>query len=231
MKNKPIIPNHIAIILDGNRRWAKKRGLPSIIGHKKGAERLKEIISYSAEIGVKIFTAYVFSTENWHRSKKEVDYLMKLLVDFIDKYLVEMKEKNIRFKHLGSKDELSDVVKDKIAKTEQETKNNTGMIFCPALNYGGRDELVKAVRKIVKTKIVSEKITEETIAENLYITGVSDPDLLIRTSGEQRLSGFLLWQSAYSELYFTKTLWPDFTPTQLDKAIEEYNNRQRRFGK
>lgn len=228
---KQVIPNHIAIILDGNRRWAKKRGLPTFFGHKKGADRLKEIVEYSQKIGVRVLTTYVFSTENWNRSTQEVSYLMDLLVEFFNKYLAEMKAKNIKFRHLGSRERLSKKVCEILDGAEKETEKNTGIIFCVALNYGGRNELVEAVRKIVKKGIPSQKITEAVIEQNLYSAELPDPDLVIRTSGEKRLSGFLLWQSAYSELYFTKTLWPDFTPIKLDKAIVEFNDRQRRFGK
>ncbi len=222
------IPRHIAFIMDGNRRWAKERGLPKLVGHQKGAEALKKIINHCGQIGVDVVTVYAFSTENWDRPKEEVDYLMELIVNWIGDYLPEIKEKGIRFRHMGNRDRLPDKVLKSLDAAIEETKDNHKMVFNLALNYGGRDELTRAVEKIART---GEMITEEKVSNNLDSANLPDPDLVIRTSGEMRLSGFLLWQAAYSELYFTKKYWPDFDEEELDKAIEEYNSRQRRFGK
>lgn len=216
--------------MDGNRRWAKSRGLPTMMGHKEGAQRLRDILLYAQKLGIKIVTVYAFSTENWKRSKVEVDFLMNLSVDFINKNLSELQKNGVKFNHLGSLNKLPKKVQQKINEAIEETKHNDKLIFNIALNYGGRDELVRAVKNIVDQSYKLEDINEELINAHLDTAGQPDPDLIIRTSGEQRLSGFLPWQSAYSELYFTDVYWPDFDDKELDKAIEEYNNRQRRFG-
>lgn len=232
MNNKnQIIPTHIAFIMDGNRRWAKEKGMPVILGHKKGAEMFKKVVNYSANIGVKIVTAFAFSTENHNRPKEEVDYLMDLFIDWLDSQLAEMKEKNICFRLIGNRIGIPEKVLSKIDQVEKETFGNKALILILAFNYGGRDELTRAMQKIADQKIPPELINEELIEKNLDLAGQPDPDLIIRTSGEQRLSGFLPWHSAYSELYFPKVYWPDFDEAELDKAIEEFNCRQRRFGK
>jgi len=229
-KNK-IIPVHIAFIMDGNRRWAKEKGKPLFLGHKKGAEIFKKVVNYAADIGVKIITAFAFSTENRDRPKEEVDYLMNLFIDWLDSQLREMKEKNICFRLIGNRIGIPEKVLNKIDQVEKETFGNNSLIINFAFNYGGRDELTRAMQKIADQKIPSELINERLIEKNLDLAGQPDPDLIIRTSGEQRLSGFLPWHSAYSELYFPKVYWPDFDEAELDKAIEEFNRRQRRFGK
>lgn len=225
------IPVHIAFIMDGNRRWAKEKGIPALMGHKNGAEMFKRVVNYSADIGIKIVTAFAFSTENRDRPKEEVDYLMDLFIDWLDSQLKEMKKNGVRFRLIGNRSGIPEKVLNKINQVEKETIGNDSLILNFAFNYGGRDEIVRAIKKIVNQKISSELINEELVEKNLDLAGMPDPDLIIRTSGEQRLSGFLPWHSAYSELYFPKVYWPDFDEAELDKAIEEFNCRQRRFGK
>ena len=230
-KQKTEIPYHIAIVPDGNRRWAKAKGLPTLLGHKKGFDRTFEIITHAQKIGVKVVTFYAFSTENWDRAKKEVDYLMNLFIMFFDKKMSKLNKLGIKLRHLGDISRLSQDCADKIKTGIEMTRDNAGLVVQLAINYGGHDELKRAIRKIVARKYKPEDIDENLIKENLDTTGVADPDLVIRTSGEERLSGFLLWQSAYSELYFPVMAWPDFSKTELDHAIEEYNTRHRRHGK
>ena len=225
------IPLHIAIIPDGNRRWAKSQGLPSLAGHKKGFDRTIGIIEHALELGVKVLTFYAFSTENWNRSKKEVDYLMELFNQFFERYIDKFDKMGCRFRHLGSYDHLSETSMETLKKAENITAHNSKMILQLALNYGGRDEICRTVKKLIENKTKGDEITGKLIADNLDTAGVPDPDLIIRTSGEQRVSGFLLWQAAYSELIFCDKFWPDFTNRELDRAIEEYQARQRRFGK
>lgn len=225
------IPEHIAIILDGNRRWAKAKGLPTFFGHKKGMENAKKIVLHAQKMGVKVITMYGFSTENWSRSEKEVGYLMKLFEKYIDTNIADYKKRGIRFRHIGSLKELPVSLQEKIKHAIELTKDCTGIIANMALNYGGRDEIKRAVQKIIKSGTKASEVDFETISRNLDTAGLPDPDLVIRTSGEQRTSGFLLWQGAYSELYFPKVEWPDFDTDQFDKAIAEFNKRQRRFGK
>lgn len=226
-----IIPNHIGIILDGNRRWARSRGLPTFFGHRKGMSNVKEIIKHAKKVGVKILTVYAFSTENWDRDPKEVAYLMKLFEKMLDSYGPMFKKENVKFVHMGTPDKFSAVLQNKLAKLISETKNNTAYTFCACLNYGGRDEIKRAVQKIIRAGYKANDITTQLISDHLDSAGVPDPDLIIRTSGEQRLSGFLTWQSQYSELYFPSVHWPGFTTKEFDKAIVEFNRRQRRFGK
>ena len=232
--NAENMPAHIGIIMDGNRRWARKRGLPTSMGHKEGAKTLEGIVRYANKIGIKYITVYAFSTENWKRTAEEVSALMLLLKTYLDDYSKRADTENIRIKVLGDITALNEGLQKSIEQCIERTKNNTGVTFNIALNYGGRDELVKAVRKIAedvaKGKKSVEEITEKTIEENLYTAGEPDPDLIIRTSGEMRLSGFLTWQSVYSELYFTEKKWPEFTESDLDEAIIEYQKRTRKFG-
>ena len=238
MVDRDRMPEHVAIIMDGNGRWAKKKGLPRLAGHNAGMKAMKKIVDHSDKLGIKYLTVYAFSTENWKRSIAEVTGIFKLLVTYVDSDLRELKENNVRVKVLGNYESLpSDAVKS-LEKTLRETENNTGLQFNIALNYGGRDEIMKAVRAIGKRleagEISAEDISEEMISEELF-TGklhadVPDPELIIRTSGELRLSNFLLWQGAYSELVFSDVLWPDFTPEEYEKAIAEYQSRERRFG-
>lgn len=229
-KFNPVTPYHIGIIIDGNRRWANKRGLPTLIGHKKGIENVKRITIYAQKLGVKILTIYGFSIENWRRSKEEIDYLMKLFGKFIDKNIQEFHKRKIQLRHLGVLDELPISLQKKIKQAIDLTKYNQKMILNIALNYGGRDEIKRMVQKVIKSKIEAKKITEKIINQNLDTKGLPDPDIIIRTSGEQRLSGFLLWQASYSELYFSKICWPDFDQKELDMAILDYHRRERRFG-
>ena len=228
------LPNHIAIIMDGNRRWAKQRNLDPKLGHKKGAEVLENIVKYCNKIGIKYLTVYAFSTENWKRSKEEVGALMLLLQHYLDDFSKRADTDNIRIKMLGDREGLSAGLLKSLDNAIERTKDNTGVTFNVAFNYGGRDEIVKSVRKIAERikedKIKIEDIDEELISNNLYTEGMPDPDLMIRTSGEIRLSNFLPWQLVYSEFYFTEKLWPDFTSEDLDEAIEEYNRRNRKFG-
>ncbi|MEK7680580.1 MAG: polyprenyl diphosphate synthase [Patescibacteria group bacterium] len=230
MANDSVIPEHIGIILDGNRRWAKERGLPTFFGHRKGMENAKRIILYAQKSGVKIVTMFAFSTENWSRAPKEVGYLMKLFENYLDKYLLEFKKKGVRLGHVGSMEELPESLSKKLKKAIEETKNNKGIIANLALNYGGRDEIKRMIQKIISMGIKASEVDFDLISANLDTSGLSDPDLIIRTSGEQRTSGFLIWQGAYSELYFPKVHWPAFDEREFDKAIEEYGKRQRRFG-
>ena len=222
------LPKHIGIIMDGNGRWAKKRGLPRSAGHKAGAESLKKIITEANKLGVKYATVYAFSTENWKRPKEEVDYLMSLLMDYLINAEKTLSGENVVIRAIGSRKELSEEMQEQIIKTEEFTKNNTGIVMNIALNYGGRDELVNAVREICREG--KTEIDEKTIDEHLYTAGQPDVDLLIRTSGEQRLSNFMLWQVSYAEMWFTDKLWPDFKPKDLRQAILDYQNRGRRFG-
>lgn len=230
-----IIPNHIAIIMDGNRRWAKEKGYPSQMGHKKGAEVLESTIKYCNEKGIKYLTVYAFSTENWKRTEDEVNAIMVIFEKYLDKFIKMSDLENIKLRVLGNVEELPKNIKDKIAKMYERTKNNTGLNFNIAFNYGGRAEIVKATKDIVKQvidkKINIEDITEQTISDNLYTKGQDDPDLVIRTSGELRISNFLPWQIAYSEFLFLDKYWPEFTNEDIDNAIETYSNRHRRKGK
>ena len=231
--NKQNMPKSIAIIMDGNRRWAKAQGKPASFGHKEGAKTLEKIVRYANKIGLEYITVYAFSTENWKRTEDEVKTLMLLLQSYLDDYSKRADSENIKVKILGDITALSKGMQKSIKECMERTKNNTGITFNIALNYGGRDELVKATKKIaemVKTgKIQIDDINEELISNNLYTAGEPDPDLLIRTSGELRLSGFLPWQSVYSELLFINKNWPDFSEEDLNNAIIEYQKRTRKF--
>lgn len=226
---------HIAIIMDGNRRWAKERNLPSAFGHKKGVDALKKIMRACDDFGVKYLTVYAFSTENWNRKKEEVDFLMDLLGQTIKNELKEMHENGVVINFIGDLSKLSEKLQKILAHAVDVTKNNSGVHLQIAFNYGSRDEMVHAVKKIAESvkdgKLNIDNISEELISENLYTSELPDPDLLIRTGGEMRVSNYLLWQIAYSEFYITKTLWPDFDKEALACAIEEFHNRQRRYGK
>ena len=232
--DKNYMPKHIAIIMDGNRRWAKERGKPASFGHKEGAKTLEKIVRYANKIGLGYITVYAFSTENWKRTEDEVKSLMLLLQSYLDDYSKRADTENIRVKILGDITALSEGMQKSIIKCMERTKNNTGVTFNIALNYGGRDEIVKAVKEIAK-KVKEEEINivdikEDLISEHLYTKNEPDPDLVIRTSGELRLSNFLPWQSVYSELLFIQKNWPDFEEEDLDKAIIEYQKRTRKFG-
>lgn len=228
---KSNLPIHLGFILDGNRRWAQENGLPSLEGHKKGYQRLKKIATSAFDMGIKYVSAYVFSTENWKRSKEEVDYLMNLLLWVSKVETKRLHKKNICVKFIGSKNGLGKDILKAMEDSEERTKDNDGGTLAICLNYGGHQEIVDAVKKIIQKGIKSEDITAELIQENLYDPNMPKPDLIIRTSGEQRLSGFLTWESAYSELKFIKKHWPAFTIRDLEKALDEYSTRERRFGK
>lgn len=232
--DKNNLPNHIGIIMDGNGRWAKKRGLPRSAGHSAGAESLKKIITEANNLGVKYVTVYAFSTENWKRPKAEVDFLMDLLMDYLVNAEKTLAGENVVIRAIGSRAELSEEMCVQIKKTEEFTKNNTGVVMNIALNYGSRDEMLSAVKNIstdVKEgKINTEDIDEKLFSDYLYTKGQPEVDLLIRTSGEKRLSNFMLWQVSYAELWFTNKLWPDFKPKDLRQAIYDFQNRGRRFG-
>lgn len=228
------IPNHIAIILDGNGRWAKKRGLPRNYGHSQGSKVVEQICEDAYKIGVKYLTVYAFSTENWKRPKDEVEAIMKLLRNYLKTSIKTSQKNNMQVKVLGDKTKLSQDIQDSIRKLEEASKNNTGLNLQVAINYGGRDELIRSIRSLsldVKEHTIDVKDIDETILEDYLDTkGIPDPDLLIRTSGERRLSNFMLWQMAYTEFYFTDVLWPDFNNVELMKAIEYYNSRTRKYG-
>lgn len=226
---------HIAFIMDGNRRWAKKRGLPAVVGHKKGAEVLIDTAKAVKSFGVKFMTVYAFSTENWQRDKEEVDGLMNLLRNYLDNSFKELEENNVKIVFIGERDMLAADIVAKMAKIEDKTRQNDGMTLCVALSYGGRQEIVAASKKIAKLvqsgSLKPENIDVSTFSSMLYTAEIPEPDLLIRTSGEQRISNYLLWQLAYSEMYFSQTLWPDFSKSELKDIIEIYNKRERRYGK
>lgn len=228
------VPEHIAIILDGNGRWAKKRGMPRGYGHIKGCENLEKICDVVRDMGVKYLTVYAFSTENWKRSREEVDGLMKLFRSYLKRCKKSAKKNNMRVKIIGDPSAFAPDIQESIRDLEEYSKDFDHIYFQIALNYGGRDELVRASRKLAQAvkdgKIAPEEITEKTVEQFLDTAGIPDPDLLIRTSGEQRLSNYLLWQLAYTEFYFTDVPWPDFDKAELEKAIAKYNERDRRYG-
>ena len=234
--DEKIMPKHIAIIMDGNRRWAKEHKLDSSLGHKKGAEVLENVAKYCNKIGLEALTVYAFSTENWKRTKEEVGAILILLNMYLDKFLKTADLENIKLRVIGDREKnMPEEIKAKMIKMEEKTKNNTGLKFNIAFNYGGRDEIVKATRKIAEQvkegKLDVNDINEDTISNNLYTAGLPDPDLLIRTSGELRTSNFLPWQITYSEFMFLDKYWPDFTTEDIDLAINEYSKRHRRVGK
>ena len=227
------VPNHIAIILDGNGRWAKKRGMPRSVGHVKGCENLEDICEVAKELGVKYLTVYAFSTENWKRSKEEVDGLMKLFRNYLKKCIKISQKNNMRVKVIGDITAFDSDIQESIEKLEDFSKDFTDLHFQIALNYGSRDEITRAVKRMLedqKAGKLETPVSEDTISDYLDTAGIPDPDLMIRTSGELRLSNYLLWQLAYSEFYFTDVPWPDFKKEELVKAIEKYNERDRRYG-
>lgn len=222
------IPYHLGIILDGNRRWAKEKNLPAFEGHKKGLEKVRELIKWCQSRGVKVLTLFVFSTENWKRKKNEVSFLMKLVQKAIADNLKELQKQGIKVRAIGQMEKLSKPIRASISEAERLTENNKDMMLNFALSYGGRAEIVEAFKRIMEKKIAPDKITEDTVSQNLW---TSDLDLIIRTGKEQRISNFLIWQAAYSELYFCPKYWPDFTEQDLGGAFSEYASRQRRFGR
>lgn len=228
------IPAHVAIIMDGNGRWAKKRGLPRTAGHAQGARVVEQILEDADHMGIRYLTVYAFSTENWSRPDSEVKSLMNLLRTYMKTSLAKCAKNNVRIRVIGDKTRLDEDLQKSIANLEENTKTNTGIGFQIAINYGARDEMRRAVTKLAeqaaKGDLDPESITEETISDALDTAGIPDPDLLIRTCGEERLSNFLMWQLSYAELYFTDCAWPDFNKAELEKAVEAYNHRERRFG-
>ena len=228
------LPQHIGIIMDGNGRWAKKRGLPRSSGHAAGAKTFERIVEDAGNIGIKIVTVYAFSTENWSRPREEVNALMALLEDYLDHGLERLSNRDVKIHFIGDMSAFSDEFQKKLCHMENTTYNNSGLLLNVALNYGGRNEITNAVRiiaeKVKDGELSCSDITEETISEHLYTSGQADPDLIIRPSGEYRLSNFLLWQSAYSEFWYSNCLWPDFTKEDLLKSISDFQKRNRRFG-
>lgn len=232
---KELLPKHVAVIMDGNGRWAKRRGLPRIMGHKRGVDILKDLLRCCQDWGIKALTVYAFSTENWGRPQEEVEFLMTLFQRVLRQELREMLEENVKISFVGNLLALPNALQAEINKSIEETKNNHGIKFNVATNYGGREEIIQACRaiaeKVDKGLLQPDEINQAVFEHHLYTTGNCDPDLIIRTSGEMRLSNFLLWQSAYSEIYFTDTLWPDFDRNEFKKALFAYQQRERRFGK
>ena len=228
------VPESIGIIMDGNGRWAKKRGLPRSIGHNRGAKVFRDIVLYCKDLGVSYVTVYAFSTENWKRPADEIEAIMDLLREYLDKAFNEFKDENVAIKFLGDTSVLPGDISSEIERLSRESAKNDGMVLNVALNYGGRNEIITAIKSIARDfkdgKIDVDNLTEETVSDYLYTKGQPYPDLIIRPSGEQRLSNFLMWQSAYSELWFDKVLWPDFTKKDLLRAFEDYSERNRRYG-
>lgn len=222
---------HIAIIMDGNRRWAKLHHLPTMMGHKKGVDALKKTTRACDDLGIKYLTLYAFSTENWNRKKEEVDFLMNLLATTLKNELKELNENNVKMNFIGDLEGLNKNLQEILAQSKETTKNNTGVVLTVAINYGARDEIEHAIKNIVKNNVKVEDINQELISKYLYTSNLPDPDLLIRTSGEKRISNYLLWQIAYSEIFVTDIFWPEFDKNALILAIEEFNKRQRRWGK
>lgn len=225
------LPKHIAIIMDGNGRWAAQRGLPRLAGHRAGTENLRRVIRACVEFGVQYMTIYAFSTENWGRPKEEVDGLLHILEDVIDKELNELHEEGVQLRHIGHLDALPDVLREKVLKAVNMTRGNERLVLSLAFNYGGRDEIVCAIQEMIKKGVRSEDITQEVVSQHMFTAGIPDPDLIVRTSGEMRISNFLIWQGAYAEWYVTQTLWPDFDRDELHKALVEYSSRDRRYGR
>lgn len=232
--DKKMLPKHIAIIMDGNGRWAKKKMMPRTLGHRAGMSSLKKVVTACVNIGIPVLTVFAFSTENWKRPTEEVDYLMKLLIEYMHKEVMELHENNIRINVLGDYKALIPECQREVQEALELTRENTGLLFNIALNYGSRDELLRMVKtlatKVEKRQITVDEINTEMISDNLYTRGIPDPDLIIRTAGEMRLSNFLLWQSAYAELWVTDSLWPDFSEEDLVEALLSYQKRDRRFG-
>lgn len=224
------LPTHVAIVMDGNGRWAKKRRKPRLYGHHQGALHARDFVEMFDGYGIPYLTLYAFSTENWNRPAEEVQGIFKLLEDNLDEAIDIARTRNIRIRHLGTLEGLSPFIQQKARQAMQITEKNTGLTVSIAFNYGGRSEIVEAVRRIIKLGLTAEKIDESTLSQHLYTVGIPDPDLIIRTGDEIRLSNYLIWQAAYSELYFTPVLWPDFDNEEFEKALSDYSRRQRRFG-
>lgn len=227
----PRVPRHVAIIMDGNGRWAKQRGLPRSAGHQQGTENLRQILKAAVEFNVEILTIYAFSTENWNRPRREVQLLMRILEMVIDRELHELDRNGVQIRHIGELSGIPERLQRKVQEACATTAHNNRLILNVAFNYGGRDEIVHAVQHIIQDGIAPEDVTEDLISSYMYTSGLPDPDLIIRTSGEFRLSNFLIWQGSYSEYYYTPVYWPDFNKEEFRKALVEYSNRKRRFGK
>lgn len=225
------VPTHIAIIMDGNGRWALSRGLPRLAGHRAGTENLRRVIEACVEFGIKYLTIYAFSTENWGRPYEEVQGLMRILEDVIDRELQQLHDQGVQLRHIGRLDRLSPSLREKVLKAIERTRNNTRLILNVAFNYGGRDEIVCAIQRLIADGVKAEEVTDDLVSQYLFTAGLPDPDLIIRTSGELRGSNFLIWQGAYSEWYFTPTYWPDFDKEELGRALEEFKQRERRYGR
>jgi undecaprenyl diphosphate synthase len=230
MVSRPRIPTHVAIIMDGNGRWALSRGLPRLAGHRAGTENLRRIITACVEFGVKYLTIYAFSTENWGRPREEVEGLMHILEDVIDRELGELNQEGVQLRHIGRLERLAPKLQKKVLEAIDLTKGNDRLVLNVAFNYGGRDEIVFAIQKMIKDGIKPEEVTSDLIGTYLFTAGVPDPDLIIRTSGELRVSNFLIWQGAYSEWYVTSVYWPDFNKEEFRKALDTYAKRDRRYG-
>ena len=226
--NRRALPAHIAVIMDGNGRWARKRGLPRVAGHRSGINAVREVVEGCAELGISVLTLYAFSVENWKRPAPEVRTLMLLLKEYLNRELDNLNRNNIRFQTIGRTDQLEPSVRQELDKAIARTQSNTGMVFVVALNYGGRAEIIDAVNRLLRAR--REAVDEAEFSRHLYTAGLPDPDLLIRTSGEMRVSNFLLWQIAYTEIYVTETLWPDFGKKDLYEAIVAFQKRERRYG-
>lgn len=224
------IPTHVAMIMDGNGRWARQRGLPRLAGHRAGTENLREVLRASVEFGVKILTIYAFSTENWGRPPDEVSGLLNILRDVIDRELEELNEEGVQLRHIGDPSKLPADLQDKVQQAIDMTKDNDTLILNLAFNYGGRAEIIHAIQQIVEENYKPEEITEELVSRHMYTGSLPDPDLVVRTSGELRLSNFLIWQSAYAEYYFAPVFWPDFGREELHKALQHFADRDRRYG-
>jgi len=224
------IPTHVAIIMDGNGRWALARGLPRMVGHRAGTENLRRIITACVEFGVKYLTIYAFSTENWGRPREEVEGLMNILEDVIDRELAELNKEGVQLRHIGRLEGLDPKLQEKVLEAIELTRHNDRLILNVAFNYGGRDEIVYAIQKMINDGVKSEEITSDLVSRYLFTAGVPDPELIIRTSGELRVSNFLIWQGAYSEWYVTSVYWPDFDKDEFRTALDTYARRDRRFG-
>lgn len=225
-----VIPQHVAIIMDGNGRWAQQRGLPRLAGHRAGTDNLRKIIEECVRLGIRYLTIYAFSTENWHRPPEEVSGLMALLENVLERELRSLRENGVQIRHLGRCEGVNERLVRKINHAVASTRDNSKLVLNVAFNYGGRDEVVRAVQRIISAELEPEEITEQVISQQLYTAGQPDPDLIIRTSGEYRISNFMVWQGAYSEWYFTDALWPDFDEEELNRAVVFFSSRERRFG-
>lgn len=225
------LPAHVAIIMDGNGRWALKRGLPRLAGHRAGTENLRRVIRACVEFGIQYLTIYAFSTENWGRPREEVNGLLRILEDVIDKELKELSDQGVRLRHIGRLDQLPSHLQQKVLDAVELTKGNSRLTLNVAFNYGGRDEIIQAVQHMMRDGVQPDDVSPETFSHYLYTVGIPDPDLIIRTSGELRISNFLIWQAAYSEWYVTPTYWPDFDKDEFHKALETFANRDSRYGK